>query len=85
MSVKIRLARRGAKKYPYYHIIIASSQAPRDGKFIEKIGTYNPNLNDTDQNRVVINSDRALYWLKNGACPTERVEKFLNKLNISLN
>lgn len=85
MSVKIRLARRGAKKYAYYHIIIANSRSPRDGKFIEKIGTYNPNLKDDDAKRVTVDSERAKFWLEKGACPTERVAKFLQKLNISLN
>ena len=85
MSVKIRLARRGAKKYAYYHIIIANSRAPRDGKFIEKIGTYNPNLDNDDSKRVTVDAERAMFWLKNGAAPTERVAKFFQKLNISIN
>lgn len=83
MAVKIRLARRGAKKHAYYHIVVASSRSPRNGKFIEKIGTYNPNLPNDDKNRITLDSERTKYWLKNGAQPTDRVEKFLQKLSIA--
>lgn len=82
MAVKIRLARRGAKKHAYYHIVVANSTAPRNGKFIEKIGSYNPNLPNEDKNRISMDSERVAYWLKNGAQPTDRVSKFLQKLNI---
>ena len=63
MATKIRLQRRGRKGYPFYHIVIADSRAPRDGKFIEKVGSYNPNTNPAT---ITINFDRALYWLQIG-------------------
>ena len=68
MSVKIRLARRGKKGYPFYHIVVADSRAPRDGKFIENIGTYNPNTNPA---KITLNFDQALAWLQKGAQPTD--------------
>ncbi len=74
--LKIRLARGGAKKRPYYHIVIADSHAPRDGKFLEKVGSYNPLL-PKDGQRVVLKSERIAEWLKKGAQPTERVARFL--------
>lgn len=79
MTVKIRLARFGAKKRPYYRIVVANSNAPRDGKFLEKVGIYNPMLSKEDENRVVLNQDRIKHWLSVGAQPTERVSKFLEK------
>lgn len=79
MSVKIRLARGGAKKRPFFRFVVADVRAPRDGKYIEKIGTYNPLLAKDDPNRVVIDLERAKSWLKKGAKPTESVEKFLVK------
>ncbi len=79
MAVKIRLARRGTKNRPYYKLVVASSRSPRDGKFIEEVGTYDPLLKD---NKVTINAERASYWLKQGAQATERVAKFFTKLNI---
>lgn len=82
MSVKIRLARAGAKKRPVYRVIVADSRAPRDGRFIEKIGVYSPLLSDQDPNRLVINVDRAKHWLSMGAQPTERVSRFLSKLGV---
>jgi small subunit ribosomal protein S16 len=84
MAVKIRLARGGAKKRPYYHIVIANSSSPRDGRFIEKIGTYNPLLADSNGDRVQLNIEKAKKWLACGAKPTERVEKFFKKFNISM-
>ena len=83
MSVKIRLARGGCKKRPYYRIIVADSRSKRDGRFIEKIGTYNPLLSSDNQSRVVIVKDRAEYWLGVGAQPTERVARFLKQLSIT--
>lgn len=80
MSVKIRLARRGAKKRPYYNIVVANSRAPRDGRFIEIIGKYNPLLDATDENRVQLDVEKAQTWIAKGAQPTERVQKFLEKL-----
>jgi small subunit ribosomal protein S16 len=78
MSVKIRLARAGAKKRPYYHIVVASSGSPRDGKFIEVVGAYNPMLGKTDEKRVKLDSEKVQAWLKKGAQPTDRVLRFLD-------
>lgn len=81
--LKIRLQRIGRKKKPYYKIVVADSRSPRDGKYTEQIGTYSPLLSREDEKRISINQERASYWLKCGAQPTERVEKFLNHLKIS--
>src|SRR3546814_5326838 len=78
MSVSIRLARGGAKKRPYYRIVVANSRAPRDGHFIEKIGTYNPLLAKDDPKRVTLDGDRAKHWLSVGAQPTDRVARFFD-------
>ncbi|MDG2313286.1 MAG: 30S ribosomal protein S16 [Alphaproteobacteria bacterium] len=77
MSLRIRLSRGGAKKRPFYRIVIADSRSPRDGRFIEKIGTYNPMLQKENPARVSIDIDRAKHWLGVGALPSERVAKFL--------
>lgn len=82
MSVSIRLARGGAKKRPYYRIVVANSRSPRDGAFIEKIGSYNPLLAKDDANRVQIDADRAKHWLSVGAQPTDRVARFLDAAGI---
>ena len=82
MSVKIRLARGGAKKKPSYRIVVATSSAPRDGRFIEKIGTYSPLLNKGDENRVRVDHDKAKYWLSVGAEPSPRVSKFFSQLGL---
>lgn len=79
MAVKIRLKRVGAKKAPFYHVVVADSRSPRDGKFIEKIGTYNPMV---DPAEIVINAEKAESWLKNGAQPTETVRSLLKKSGI---
>jgi len=76
MSLKIRLARGGAKKRPFYSIVVADSRNARDGRFIEKIGTYNPLLGKADEKRVQYNDERAKYWLSKGAQPTDRVARF---------
>lgn len=76
MSLKIRLARGGAKKRPFYSIVIADSRSPRDGRFIEKIGTYNPMLEKDHPQRVQINAERAKHWLSVGATTTDRVTLF---------
>ncbi|MDU1892330.1 MAG: 30S ribosomal protein S16 [Dysgonomonas sp.] len=81
MATKIRLQRRGRKGYPFYHIVIADSRAPRDGKFIEKVGTYNPN---TDPATISINFDRALYWLQVGAQPTDTTRNILSEQGVLL-
>lgn len=77
MALKIRLSRGGSKKRPYYNIVIADSRSPRDGRFIEKIGAYNPMLGKDDENRLKFDADRAKHWLSVGAKPTDRVARFL--------
>ncbi len=77
--VKIRLRRMGAKKDPYYRIIVADSRAPRDGKFIEELGTYDPLTTPVG---VTVNAERAKYWLANGAQPTETVRSLLKKAEV---
>lgn len=81
MATKIRLQRRGRKGYPFYHIVIADSRAPRDGKFIEKVGTYNPNTNPAT---ISLNFDRALYWLQVGAQPTDTTRNILSEEGVLL-
>jgi small subunit ribosomal protein S16 len=78
MSLKIRLARAGAKKRPYYRIVIADSKSPRDGRYIEKIGTYDPLLPKDHGERVRLDKERAQHWLSHGAQPTDRVLRFLD-------
>lgn len=78
MSLKIRLARGGAKKRPYYRIVIADARSPRDGRFIEKIGTFNPLLAKDSAERVVLDLEKAKAWLEKGAQPTDRVARFLD-------
>lgn len=82
MSLKIRLTRGGAKKRPYYSIVIADSRSPRDGRFIEKVGTYNPMLDKGDAHRLVMKEDRLRHWLGLGAQPTDRVLRFLGDAGI---
>ena len=79
MSLKIRLARAGAKKRPYYRIVVADSKSPRDGRYIEKLGTYNPLLPRDSGERVKLIEDRVKHWLGVGAQPTDRVLRFLDK------
>lgn len=81
MAVRIRLARHGHKGYAFYHIVVANSKSPRDGKFIEKIGSYNPN---TTPATVDINIDRAIVWLNNGAQPTDTARSVLSKEGVLL-
>ena len=78
MAVKIRLARGGAKKRPYYYIVVANSSAPRDGRYIEQVGTYNPLLKKDDPNRVKLDIERCKHWLSVGAQPTDRVARFFD-------
>jgi small subunit ribosomal protein S16 len=78
MSLKIRLARAGAKKRPFYRIVVADSRSPRDGRYIEKIGTYNPLLPRDSGERVNLEVERAKHWLSHGAEPTDRVLRFLD-------
>ncbi len=82
MSLKIRLARGGAKKRPFYRIVVADSRSPRDGRFIEKIGTFNPLLPKDHEQRIMIDEDRARHWLKTGAKPTDRVARFLGERSL---
>src|SRR5436190_4612121 len=82
MSVSIRLQRGGAKKRPYYKIVVANSRSPRDGAFIEKIGTYNPLLGKDDAKRVVLDAESAKHWLSVGAQPTDRVARFLDAAGV---
>lgn len=83
MSVKIRLARAGAKKRPYYHIVVADSRSPRDGRFLEKVGSYNPMLPADHQDRVRLQDERIRHWLDQGALATERVAKFLGHAGLA--
>ena len=76
--LKIRLARGGAKKRPYYSIVVADSHSPRDGRFIEKVGAYNPLLKKDDPNRITLKGERITEWLGKGAQPTDRVARFLS-------
>ena len=82
MAVKIRLARAGSKKRPYFHIVIADAGAARDGKFIDVVGAYNPMLPKTDEKRVKLDAEKAAAWLKKGAQPTDRVLRFLDKAGL---
>lgn len=77
MAMKIRLTRGGSKKRPYYTIVAADSRMPRDGRFIERLGSYSPLLPKDDENRVKLNVERIEYWLSHGAQPTDRVARFL--------
>jgi small subunit ribosomal protein S16 len=77
MSMKIRLARGGSKKRPFYSIVAADSRMPRDGRFIEKLGVYNPLLAKDDEKRVVMNLERIQHWLSHGAQPTDRIARML--------
>jgi len=82
MSLKIRLARGGAKKRPFYRIVVAESRFARDGRFVERIGSYNPMLTKEDPNRIILEVERAKHWLSKGALPTERVQHFFAKLGL---
>jgi len=82
MSLKIRLARGGAKKRPFYSIVVADARSPRDGRFIERVGTYNPMLERGAADRVTLKEERLRHWLGVGAQPTERVARFLGDAGI---
>jgi small subunit ribosomal protein S16 len=82
MSLKIRLSRGGAKKRPFYSVVVADSRNPRDGRFIEKVGTYNPILKSDDPNRVALKLDRIQEWISKGAQPTDRVARFLDQAGV---
>ena len=81
MATKIRLQRRGRKGYAFYQIVVADSRAPRDGKFIERVGSYNPNTNPAT---ISLNFERALYWVNNGAIPTDTVRNILSREGVML-
>ena len=82
MSMKIRLARGGSKKRPFYRIVAADSRMPRDGRFIEKLGTYNPLLAKDSEERVKMNMERVQYWLGQGAQPTDRIARMLEAAGV---
>ncbi len=82
MAMKIRLARGGSKKRPFYRIVAADSRMPRDGRFIEKLGTYNPLLPKDSDQRVSMNLERIRYWLDQGATPTDRISRFLEAADV---
>ena len=83
MSLKIRLTRAGAKKRPYYRIVVADSRSPRDGRFIEKVGAYDPMKPKDDPARVVLESEKIQAWLSKGAQPTDRVLRFLDAAGLA--
>ena len=82
MSVKIRLARGGSKKRPYYRIVVADIRAPRDGRYIERVGSYNPLVPRDHEDRVTLEKERIIEWLSKGAKPTDRVARFLDEAGI---
>lgn len=83
MGLKIRLARAGAKKRPYYHIVVADSRSPRDGRFIERLGSYNPMLPAEHADRVRLFDARIQHWMGQGALPTDRVARFLGRAGLA--
>ncbi|WNO52749.1 30S ribosomal protein S16 [Stakelama saccharophila] len=82
MALSMRLSRGGSKKRPYYRIVVADARSPRDGRFIERIGSYNPLLPKDSEERVKLDGDRAKHWLEHGAQPTDRVARFLDAAGI---
>lgn len=82
MALKLRLARGGSKQRPHYRLVVAEATAPRDGRFIEKLGTYNPLLPQDHAERLILKTDRVLHWISVGAKPTDRVAKFLGQAKI---
>lgn len=83
MSLKIRLARGGSKKRPYYHVVVADARAPRDGRFLEKLGSWNPMLPKDNEKRVELNLERIQEWIAKGAQPTDRVLRFLAEAGVA--
>jgi small subunit ribosomal protein S16 len=79
MALAIRMARGGRKKLPYYRIVVADKRFARDGRFIERLGSYNPLLANDDEKRIILNEERIKYWLSQGAQPSDRVARFLGK------
>ena len=82
MGLKIRLARGGSKKRPFYRIVVADIRAPRDGRFVEKVGTFNPLLAKDSEDRVHLDEERIKHWMSHGAVPTDRVARFLDAAGI---
>lgn len=82
MALALRMARGGAKKRPYYRIVVADSRMPRDGRYIEKVGTYNPMLAKDDENRINMDVDRIKHWMSQGAKPSDRVSRFLEAAGV---
>ena len=82
MSLRIRLSRGGAKKRPFYRIVVAEATSPRDGRFVEKLGTYNPMLPKDHEHRITVKEDRIKHWLSVGALPTDRVHKVLGQIGV---
>ncbi|TBC75113.1 30S ribosomal protein S16 [Rhizobium beringeri] len=83
MALKIRLARGGSKKRPYYHVVLADARSPRDGRFLENLGSWNPMLAKDDEKRVQLNAERIKHWIENGAQPTDRVLRFLDEAGVA--
>ena len=83
MTLRIRLARTGTRKRPHYRIVVADSRSPRDGRFIERVGTYDPLRPKNDPDRVLLKADRVRYWLEHGAQPSDRVAIFLGKAELA--
>ena len=83
MSLKIRLSRGGAKKAPFYRLVVADSRSPRDGRFVERVGTHNPRLPHDHAERLVVKEDRIKHWLSVGALPTDRVQRLLSKVGLT--
>ena len=83
MALKIRLARGGSKKRPYYHVVLADARSPRDGRFLENLGSWNPMLAKDDEKRVQLNAERIQHWIDNGAQPTDRVLRFLDEAGVA--
>ena len=82
MALRIRLSRAGAKKRPFYRIVVADSRSPRDGRYIERLGTYNPMVAKDNESRVILKQERINYWLSQGAKPSDRVARFLGEANM---
>ena len=83
MALKLRLARGGSKKRPYYSIVVADVRSPRDGRFIEKVGTYNPRAAQESKDRLVVKEDRIKHWVSVGALPTDRVQRLFSKIGLA--
>ena len=83
MALKIRLSRGGSKKRPFYRIVVAEASAPRDGRYVERVGHYNPMVTKDNDQRLVVNGDRVKHWLGQGAQPTERVQKLLSAVSLT--